>query len=136
MVFLPNGWMYILECSDGSFYTGSTNNLADRLMTHFSGNDANHTKKRCPLKLVYFEKYEQVYDAFYREKQNQKWRREKKLALINQEHWKLPGWLWLKKMRLGVPQVPGIQFYGLLGLLRVRAELIWVASNEFFFNDH
>lgn len=87
---MPEGWMYILECSDGSFYTGSTKYFADRLMAHYSGNGANHTKNRRPLKLVYFEKYRQINDAFYREKQIQKWRREKKLALINGLNWKLP----------------------------------------------
>jgi len=84
------GWMYILECSDGSYYTGSTNNLELRLEQHKNGEGANHTKKRLPVKLVYCEEFEKVDKAFYREKQVQGWNRKKKEALINSEHFKLP----------------------------------------------
>jgi putative endonuclease len=77
------GWMYILECSDGSYYTGSTNNIALRLAQHQSGEGANHTKKRLPVKLVYCEQYNRIDEAFYREKQVQGWNRKKKEALIN-----------------------------------------------------
>ena len=76
------GWMYILECSDGSYYTGSTNNLDLRIQQHQNGDGANHTKKRLPVKLVYFEEFQRVDEAFYREKQVQGWSRKKKEALI------------------------------------------------------
>ena len=76
-------WMYILECSDGSYYTGSTNNLELRLSQHQNGEGANHTKKRLPVKLVYFEEFERIDEAFYREKQVQGWSRKKKKALID-----------------------------------------------------
>lgn len=76
------GWMYILECSDGSYYTGSTNNLELRLTQHHAGEGANHTKKRLPVKLLYFEEFERIDEAFYREKQVQGWSRKKKEALI------------------------------------------------------
>lgn len=76
------GWMYILECADGSYYTGSTNNIKLRIAQHQSGNGANHTKKRLPVKLVYFEEFTRVEKAFYREKQVQRWTRKKKEALI------------------------------------------------------
>ncbi|MBH1959547.1 MAG: GIY-YIG nuclease family protein [Flavobacteriia bacterium] len=46
------GYLYILLCSDGSYYTGSTNNLELRLSQHQAGEGANHTKKRLPVKLV------------------------------------------------------------------------------------
>ncbi len=49
------GWMYILECSDGSYYTGSTNNLEKRIAEHQNVQGANHTKKHLPVKLIYFE---------------------------------------------------------------------------------
>ena len=75
--------MYILECSDGSYYTGSTVNLELRIKQHQNGQGANHTKKRLPVKLVYYEEYEKIYQAFYREKQVQGWSRKKKQALIN-----------------------------------------------------
>jgi predicted GIY-YIG superfamily endonuclease len=75
-------YMYILECCDGSFYTGSTKNLPRRLWQHQNGMGANHTAKRLPVKLVYAEEFEHVADAFYREKQVQGWSRAKKMALI------------------------------------------------------
>ncbi len=75
--------MYILECADGSYYTGSTNNLDLRLAQHQAGEGANHTKKHLPVKLVYFEEYERIDQAFNREKQVQGWSRKKKEALIN-----------------------------------------------------
>jgi putative endonuclease len=61
------GWMYIVECVDGSFYTGSTIDLDRRLKQHQNGEGANHTKKLLPVKLVYFEEYYHVATAFYRE---------------------------------------------------------------------
>ena len=75
--------MYILECADGSYYTGSTKDLELRLMEHQAGEGANHTRKRLPVRLVFFEEYSRIDDAFYREKQVQGWSRKKKEALIN-----------------------------------------------------
>ncbi len=77
------GWMYILECCDGSYYTGSTNNLELRIEQHNAGYGSNYTKKRLPIKLVYYEEFQRIEQAFYREKQVQKWSRKKKKALIN-----------------------------------------------------
>lgn len=85
-----NGWMYILECSDGSYYVGSTNNLELRLMQHQNGEGSIYTKTRLPVKLVYFEEFRRIDEAFYREKQVQGWGRKKKEALINAELEKLP----------------------------------------------
>jgi putative endonuclease len=76
------GWTYILLCADGSYYTGSTNDLELRLEQHQNGEGSNHTKKRLPVKLVYFEEFQNVEQAFYREKQIQGWSRRKKEALI------------------------------------------------------
>ena len=84
------GFVYILECSDGSYYTGSTINLEKRLIEHQNGKGARHTKKRLPIKLVYLEEYLRIESAFYREKQIQGWSRAKKEALINGEIDKLP----------------------------------------------
>jgi putative endonuclease len=74
--------MYILECADGSYYTGSTIDLERRLWQHQNGLGANHTAKRLPVKLVYCEFFERVSDAFIREKQIQGWSRRKKQALM------------------------------------------------------
>ncbi len=87
---MSNGFMYILECADGSYYTGSTKNLELRLAQHQSGEGANHTKKRLPVRLVYFEEYQRIDEAFYREKQVQGWSRKKKEALIIGDFDKLP----------------------------------------------
>lgn len=82
--------MYILECSDGSYYTGSTIDLEKRIKQHQDGEGANHTKKHLPVKLLYFEIYKRIDEAFYREKQVQGWSRKKKEALINSKHEQLP----------------------------------------------
>ena len=76
-------YLYILECADGSFYTGSTINLPRRLWEHQNGLGANYTKKRLPVKLVYAEHFDNVVDVFEREKQVQGWSRAKKMALMN-----------------------------------------------------
>lgn len=84
------GYMYILLCNDGSYYTGSTNDLERRMEEHFSGQGSNHTKKHPPVKLLYYEEYQRIDEAFYREKQVQGWSRKKKEALINGQYEKLP----------------------------------------------
>lgn len=78
------GYMYILVCSDGSYYTGSTKYLNRRLDQHQRGEGANYTKKRLPVKLIYFEAYTRIDHAFYREKQVQGWSRKKKESLMKQ----------------------------------------------------
>jgi putative endonuclease len=79
---LAKGYLYILECADGNYYTGSTNDLERRLKEHQSGNGANFTKARLPVKLEYYEEYERIDEAFYREKQVQGWSHKKKKSLI------------------------------------------------------
>lgn len=76
------GYMYILECADQSYYVGSTKNLIVRFDQHQRGEGANHTKARLPVKLIYYEEFEKVSEAFRREKQIQRWSRAKKTALI------------------------------------------------------
>ena len=83
------GWAYILKCSDGSYYTGSTNNLESRLEQHNKGEGANYTKNRLPVKLIYSEEYSRIDKAFYREKQIQGWSRKKKEALIRGDYKRL-----------------------------------------------
>ena len=74
--------MYILECSDGTYYTGSTKDLFVRLEQHQMGEGANYTAKRLPVKLLYYELYDRIDLAFNREKQVQGWSRKKKEALM------------------------------------------------------
>ena len=77
--------MYILRCSDNSYYTGSTKNIVWRLEQHQAGLGAKYTAKRLPVELIYYEEYQNIQDAFYREKQVQSWSRKKKEALIKGE---------------------------------------------------
>lgn len=79
------GYMYILECSNGSYYTGSTIDLERRINQHQLGEGSNHKKKYLPVRLIYFEEFNRIDEAFYREKQVQNWSRKKKEALINGE---------------------------------------------------
>jgi putative endonuclease len=75
--------MYILECADGTYYTGSTVNLEKRVWEHQNLSGARYTQKKHPVRLVYFEEYSRIDEAFYREKQVQKWSHGKKKALID-----------------------------------------------------
>ena len=79
------GYMYILQCADGSFYTGSTINLQRRIEEHKSGEGAKFTKEHLPINLVYYESFDRIDLAFNREKQVQGWSRAKKIALIKGE---------------------------------------------------
>ena len=79
------GFMYVLKCFNDLYYTGSTNNLNKRVAQHNAGEGSNFTKKHLPVKLVYFEEFKRIDEAFYREKQVQGWSRKKKEALINGE---------------------------------------------------
>ncbi len=83
------GYLYILQCSDGSYYTGSTKDIVTRFQQHQSGHGANHTKKRLPVQLIYLEGFTNIKDAFLREKQIQGWSRKKKEALISSDFNKL-----------------------------------------------
>ena len=76
-------WMDIFECSDESYYVGSTKYLNYRLSQHQDGTGSRYTSGRLPVQLVYCEEYDRVSDAFYREKQVQGWTRRKSEALIN-----------------------------------------------------
>jgi predicted GIY-YIG superfamily endonuclease len=83
-------WMYILECSDGTYYVGSTKDLKQRLLQHQEGIGAQYTSNRLPVKLVYSEEFERVSEAYAREKQVQNWSRAKREALIQGKYELLP----------------------------------------------
>jgi putative endonuclease len=59
--------IYILLCSDGSFYTGSTNNVEKRFADHVSGHGARYTKSHKPIKIIYQEKFKSKSGALKRE---------------------------------------------------------------------
>jgi len=73
---------YILQCADGSFYTGWTNDLARRYRQHRTGNGGRYTRSRCPVTLVYFERQEDASVARKREAAIKQLPRAKKAELI------------------------------------------------------
>jgi putative endonuclease len=83
-------YVYMLRCSDGSLYVGSTRDLFARLHQHQTGLGAAYTRDRGPVELVWHEEHENVALAFSREKQIQNWGRAKRLALIDGDHEGLP----------------------------------------------
>jgi putative endonuclease len=84
--------VYILRCSDGSFYSGSTWSLAQRFDQHAIGWGANYTRKRMPVELAWYSEFERIDEAFAWEKRIQGWSRAKKLLLIEGRYDELPGW--------------------------------------------
>ena len=75
--------VYILRCSDGSFYTGVTSNLALRYQQHMSGTaGTGYMAKRLPVELVFSQEFATAHAAIAAEKKIKGWRREKKQALI------------------------------------------------------
>ena len=75
-------YVYILECSDSSLYTGWTNNLEERIKAHNDGRGAKYTKSRRPVRLVYHEEFETKSEALSREAKIKKMTRKEKLMLI------------------------------------------------------
>ncbi|MBX3006636.1 MAG: GIY-YIG nuclease family protein [Melioribacteraceae bacterium] len=82
-------WVYILECSDGKYYTGITNNIERRVYEHNSGILKGYTSLRLPVKLVYSSSFSDPLTAIEREKQIKKWSHQKKKALIENNFEKL-----------------------------------------------
>ncbi|WP_395044734.1 GIY-YIG nuclease family protein [Flavobacterium sp.] len=83
-------FVYILKCSDNSYYTGFTNDLERRFGEHVSGkNKACYTFNKRPLELMWFENFNEVLNAIAIEKQIKGWSRIKKEALITQDWDKL-----------------------------------------------
>lgn len=76
-------YTYIVECGDGSLYTGWTNDLAKRMKSHNLGKGAKYTKTRLPVRLVYYEMYATKQEAMRREYAIKQLARKDKLALVN-----------------------------------------------------
>ncbi|OHW63221.1 GIY-YIG nuclease superfamily protein [Andreesenia angusta] len=75
-------YTYVVECADGSLYTGWTTDIERRLSAHNSGKGAKYTRARLPVKLVYFESYSEKSAAMKREAEIKSYSRAKKLELI------------------------------------------------------
>ncbi len=75
-------YTYMLECNDGTYYTGWTNNLEKRAETHNKGLGAKYTKSRLSVKIIYFELFDKKEDAMKREWKIKKLNRKSKEKLI------------------------------------------------------
>jgi putative endonuclease len=78
-------FVYILKCSDESYYTGVRNNLERRINEHKSGYIKGYTSSRLPVTLVFSDKFADINEAIRFEKQIKGWSRKKKEALINSD---------------------------------------------------
>ena len=76
------GYMYILRCVNGMYYTGSTKDLDKRIVEHEVWDGAKFTRDKLPVKLVYYEEFDRIDEAYQRENKIKKWSRKKKEALI------------------------------------------------------
>jgi len=76
-------FVYILRCSDGSYYVGHTENVAARVQRHQDGTGAVWTAARRPVSLVFEEECPSEAEAVARERQIKRWSRQKKEALIS-----------------------------------------------------
>lgn len=78
-----NHVVYILECADGTYYTGYTNRLDQRVANHQKGKGAKYTRGRTPVKVVYTENYTSKIEAMRREYAIKRLSRQNKKELIN-----------------------------------------------------
>jgi len=84
--------VYILRCSDDTYYTGITNDIDRRLAEHMEGDSPkSYTFRRRPVEVVFYQDFEDVTTAIDAEKQLKKWSVAKKEALINEQYDLLPG---------------------------------------------
>lgn len=75
-------FVYILRCSDGTLYTGMTDDVARRVKVHNSGKGAKYTRGRTPVEAVYTEECESYSAALKREYAIKQLTRQEKMALI------------------------------------------------------
>ena len=84
---MKQSYVYILQCSDGTLYTGVTSNLTQRLFQHQIGHYPDcYTFKRRPVELVFYCEFTDINLAIEKEKQIKKWSKAKKQALINGDY--------------------------------------------------
>ena len=84
-------YVYMLECSDGSYYVGTTRaGLDQRIAEHNAGKYDGYTKVRRPVRLVWSQECQQITDAIAAERQIKGWSRRKKQALIAHDFDLLP----------------------------------------------
>jgi predicted GIY-YIG superfamily endonuclease len=96
---VKNWSLYILKCSDGSFYTGITNNLDRRLKMHQAGKASRYTRTRGPVEMLYSETCGNRSRALIRECEVKEWPRERKEKLIAGDSGLVPRSLQKRKPR-------------------------------------
>ena len=84
MVLFMN-YTYIVKCSDGSLYTGWTNDLEKRIRAHNEGKGAKYTKSRRPVVLAYYEEFQTKEEAMRREWEIKQMSRQTKMRMISAE---------------------------------------------------
>src|SRR5688500_14802809 len=85
-------WVYLLRCSDGSYYAGHTDSLEHRLWQHQQGMGCDWTRRRRPVELVWCDAAATRDEALAFERRIKRWTRAKKEALIAGD-WDRIGWL-------------------------------------------
>lgn len=75
-------FVYILLCEDGSFYTGSSNDVEKRFLDHKNGKGGRYTRSHKPTKLIYQEQFKTQSEALKRERQIKDLSREKKIRVL------------------------------------------------------
>ena len=75
-------YTYIVQCSDGTYYTGWTNDLEKRIKSHNAGTGAKYTRPRLPVTLVYYEAFSTKQEAMRREYAIKQLNRQQKDSLI------------------------------------------------------
>lgn len=78
-------YVYIVECADGTLYTGWAVDVEQRVKAHNAGRGARYTRMHGPVKLVYAEEWSDRVAAQKRELEIKRWPREKKLKLIRDQ---------------------------------------------------
>jgi len=76
-------FVYVLLCQDGTFYTGSTNDLKKRFLEHKKGRGGSYTRSHRVSKIIYSEQLTTRSEALRRENEIKKWRRNKKIQVLN-----------------------------------------------------
>lgn len=83
---MQNFFVYILKCSDGSYYVGHTDDIERRFTEHQNGDFEGYTAARLPVELVFLQAFQTRDEAFVVERRIKDWNRRKKEALIA-ENW-------------------------------------------------
>ena len=82
---MTDHWVYVLECGDGSFYTGYTTDVERRVAEHDAGEGAKYTRGRTPVELVHSERFETRSAAMSREYEIKQFGRTEKERLVGRE---------------------------------------------------